>query len=70
MAKQLDYIVYMTYDLHGMLDSFFGRVKELTYAGQWDAGNQWATEGCPEGNCLRSHGMLLIEHSKIDATDL
>ncbi|KAJ5159039.1 uncharacterized protein N7500_008690 [Penicillium coprophilum] len=39
MAKQLDYIVYMTYDLHG----------------QWDAGNQWATEGCAEGNCLRSH---------------
>ncbi|ORY57858.1 killer toxin alpha/beta [Pseudomassariella vexata] len=39
MAKTIDYIVYMTYDLHG----------------QWDAGNKWATEGCPEGNCLRSH---------------
>ncbi|EFQ99450.1 killer toxin alpha/beta [Nannizzia gypsea CBS 118893] len=39
MAKELDYIVYMTYDLHG----------------QWDAGNQWSQEGCPGGNCLRSH---------------
>ena len=39
MAKLLDYIVYMTYDLHG----------------QWDAGNQHAIEGCPAGNCLRSH---------------
>lgn len=29
----------MTYDLHG----------------QWDAGNQWASPGCPTGNCLRSH---------------
>ncbi|KAL2813996.1 hypothetical protein BJX63DRAFT_431632 [Aspergillus granulosus] len=29
MAKEIDYIVYMTYDLHG----------------QWDAGNQWAAEG-------------------------
>ncbi|ATY61851.1 Glycoside catalytic core [Cordyceps militaris] len=39
MSWYLDYIVYMTYDLHG----------------QWDAGNQWSTEGCPAGNCLRSH---------------
>ncbi|KAI9700939.1 MAG: hypothetical protein M1820_006584 [Bogoriella megaspora] len=39
MALQLDYIVYMTYDLHG----------------QWDAGNQWSQEGCLGGNCLRSH---------------
>ncbi|RYP87128.1 hypothetical protein DL769_000587 [Monosporascus sp. CRB-8-3] len=39
MAKTLDYIVFMTYDLHG----------------QWDAGNQWAMDGCPAGNCLRSH---------------
>lgn len=29
----------MTYDLHG----------------QWDAGNQWSSDGCPAGNCLRSH---------------
>ncbi|KAH7017951.1 killer toxin alpha/beta, partial [Microdochium trichocladiopsis] len=39
MAASLDYVVYMTYDLHG----------------QWDAGNQWSAEGCPAGNCLRSH---------------
>ncbi|KHN98408.1 Glycoside hydrolase, subgroup, catalytic core [Metarhizium album ARSEF 1941] len=39
MAKSLDYIVYMTYDLHG----------------QWDYNNKWASSGCPEGNCLRSH---------------
>ena len=39
MAKVLDYIVYMTYDLHG----------------QWDAGNQWSQDGCTSGSCLRSH---------------
>ena len=25
------------------------------HTGQWDAGNSWSMEGCPEGNCLRSH---------------
>jgi chitinase len=35
----LDYITYMTYDLHG----------------QWDYGNKWSNPGCPAGNCLRSH---------------
>ncbi|UKZ74675.1 hypothetical protein TrVFT333_002345 [Trichoderma virens FT-333] len=39
MAQQLDYVVYMTYDLHG----------------QWDYNNQFSQEGCPAGNCLRSH---------------
>lgn len=39
MAKVSDYIIYMTYDLHG----------------QWDYSNPWATDGCPAGNCLRSH---------------
>ncbi|KAK0103087.1 hypothetical protein ONS96_005698 [Cadophora gregata f. sp. sojae] len=39
MGKALDYIVYMTYDLHG----------------QWDYGNKWTSPGCPNGNCLRSH---------------
>lgn len=39
MAKVVDYIIYMTYDLHG----------------QWDYGAKWASEGCPEGSCLRSH---------------
>ncbi|KAL4997043.1 hypothetical protein BDV10DRAFT_186556 [Aspergillus recurvatus] len=39
ISEVVDYIVYMTYDLHG----------------QWDYGNQYATSGCPKGNCLRSH---------------
>ncbi|KAK2746207.1 hypothetical protein FQN57_003329 [Myotisia sp. PD_48] len=39
IAKVVDYIVYMTYDLHG----------------QWDYGNSYSSPGCPEGNCLRSH---------------
>jgi hypothetical protein len=39
MSKVVDYIVFMTYDLHG----------------QWDAGNKWSQEGCPTGMCLRSH---------------
>lgn len=39
MSKVVDYIIYMTYDLHG----------------QWDAGNKWSQDGCPGGNCLRSH---------------
>ncbi|KAI2940976.1 CAZyme family GH18 [Aspergillus niger] len=38
MAKIVDYIVYMTYDLHG----------------QWDAYNSNSQEGCATGNCLRS----------------
>ncbi|RDW81617.1 class V chitinase Chi100 [Aspergillus mulundensis] len=38
MAALADYIVYMTYDLHG----------------QWDYANQYAIDGCPAGNCLRS----------------
>jgi GH18 family chitinase len=39
MAPVLDYIVYMTYDLHG----------------QWDYGSNSSQEGCLGGNCLRSH---------------
>lgn len=39
MAKKLDYIIYMTYNLHG----------------QWDYDNPWTTSSCPDGNCLRSH---------------
>jgi GH18 family chitinase len=38
IGKIVDYIVYMTYDLHG----------------QWDAGNSHSQEGCDTGNCLRS----------------
>lgn len=39
IAKIVDYIVFMTYDLHG----------------QWDYDSPWSQDGCPEGNCLRSH---------------
>lgn len=39
MSEAIDYIIYMTYDLHG----------------QWDAGNKWTSPGCESGNCLRSH---------------
>lgn len=35
----IDYIIYMTYDLHG----------------QWDYGNKHTSPDCPKGNCLRSH---------------
>lgn len=38
ISKVVDYIVYMTYDLHG----------------QWDANNEYSQEGCESGNCLRS----------------
>jgi len=39
MAKVLDYIVYMTYDLHG----------------QWDYNKKYAMPGCDGLSCLRSH---------------
>lgn len=35
----VDYIVFMTYDLHG----------------QWDYGKPFVDSGCPAGDCLRSH---------------
>ena len=38
MSKIVDYIVFMTYDLHG----------------QWDANNMWSQDGCSSGTCLRS----------------
>ncbi|KAL8284361.1 hypothetical protein RB597_001601 [Gaeumannomyces tritici] len=34
----VDYIVFMTYDLHG----------------QWDTDNKYSQDGCDNGNCLRS----------------
>jgi GH18 family chitinase len=43
IAEVVDYIVYMTYDLHG----------------QWDYGNPNAYDQCESGKCIRSHGMLL-----------
>ncbi|KAL4873983.1 hypothetical protein BDV12DRAFT_205395 [Aspergillus spectabilis] len=39
MWPHLDYIVYMTYDLHG----------------QWDFNDFYAQDWCEAGNCLRSH---------------
>ncbi|QPC78100.1 hypothetical protein HYE68_008852 [Fusarium pseudograminearum] len=39
ISKVVDYIVYMTYDLHG----------------QWDYGNPNAFDECPSGKCIRSH---------------
>ncbi|KAK3986114.1 hypothetical protein QBC44DRAFT_373421 [Cladorrhinum sp. PSN332] len=39
IAKVIDYIVYMTYDLHG----------------QWDYGNPNSFDNCPSGKCIRSH---------------
>lgn len=39
MGSKIDYIIYMTYDLHG----------------QWDYDNKWTSPGCATGNCLRSH---------------
>ena len=34
---------------------YFTVLTETIYAGQWDYGNKWSSDGCPEGNCLRSH---------------
>ncbi|RAO73094.1 uncharacterized protein BHQ10_009106 [Talaromyces amestolkiae] len=39
ISKVVDYIVLMTYDLHG----------------QWDWNNTHTDVGCPSGGCLRSH---------------
>ncbi|KAI1123371.1 hypothetical protein F5Y10DRAFT_286254 [Nemania abortiva] len=39
ISDVVDYIIYMTYDLHG----------------QWDYGNVFSDSGCPDGGCLRSH---------------
>ncbi|KOS19727.1 Killer toxin subunits alpha/beta [Escovopsis weberi] len=38
ISRIIDYIVFMTYDLHG----------------QWDSGNHNSQVGCDTGNCLRS----------------
>ncbi|KAH8886056.1 class V chitinase-like protein [Thozetella sp. PMI_491] len=39
ISSVVDYIVYMTYDLHG----------------QWDYGSSTSQSGCANGDCLRSH---------------
>jgi GH18 family chitinase len=38
IAKVVNYIVFITYDLHGT----------------WDLDSDWSQDGCPAGNCLRS----------------
>lgn len=40
ISTVIDYIVYMTYDLHG----------------QWDYGNPNSFDKCDSGKCIRSHG--------------
>ena len=45
MAEVVDYIVYMTYDLHG----------------QWDYGKPNSFDACPSGKCIRSHGMEILK---------
>ena len=40
IAEVIDYIVYMTYDLHG----------------QWDYGQANSFDECDSGKCIRSHG--------------
>ena len=49
IAKVVDYIVYMTYDLHG----------------QWDYGSKWSSPGCPNGDCLRSHINMTETHNAL-----
>ncbi|GAB1317774.1 chitinase [Madurella fahalii] len=49
IAAQIDYIVYMTYDLHG----------------QWDYGNANAYDSCPSGKCIRSHVNLTETRSTL-----
>lgn len=39
IGQIVDYIVFMAYDMHG----------------QWDFGSPWASSGCPQANCVRSH---------------
>lgn len=39
ISAVVDYVVFMTYDLHG----------------QWDYGNAFSDTGCSAGDCLRSH---------------
>ncbi|EHK17714.1 glycoside hydrolase family 18 protein [Trichoderma virens Gv29-8] len=59
MSKLVDYIVYMTYDLHD----------------QWDYDNHWTQDGCISGNCLRGHvnltetmyALAMITKSGVDA---
>ncbi|KAL1897648.1 hypothetical protein Sste5346_003956 [Sporothrix stenoceras] len=59
MSAVVDYIVYMTYDLHGQLDF----------------GNAYSDDECPGGNSLRSHvnktetlgALAMITHAGVPA---
>nr|QDJ94334.1 chitinase chiC1 [Cordyceps cicadae] len=48
IAKVIDYIVYMTYDLHG----------------QWDYGNPNAYDMCESGKCIRSHATVNLTETR------
>ncbi|KAK6077706.1 glycoside hydrolase family 18 protein [Seiridium cupressi] len=45
-ALECDYVVYMTYDLHGKASNPITAPDYL---------NSWSQDGCEGGNCLRSH---------------
>ena len=49
IGSVVDYIVYMTYDLHG----------------QWDADSEWSQDGCHNGKCLRSHVNMTETHNAL-----
>ncbi|POR38364.1 Chitinase [Tolypocladium paradoxum] len=48
ITQDVDYFIYMTYDLHGQWDPAH---TDSTA----DYGNKFSNPGCPTGNCLRSH---------------
>ena len=70
IAKIVDFIVYMTYDLHGeypplVLSLIHGQGAFMLTSlnlGQWDYDNPWASDGCPAGNCLHSHSKSHFSH--------
>ncbi|EHK96459.1 putative Killer toxin subunits alpha/beta [Glarea lozoyensis 74030] len=53
IAAVIDYIVYMTYDLHG----------------QWDYGNPNAYDKCDSGKCIRSHVNLTETRNSLSISD-
>jgi GH18 family chitinase len=63
ISKTVDYIVYMTYDLHGMYQDLRALTRADEVSGQWDYESPWASDGCPKGSCLRSHGKTLFKAS-------
>ncbi|KAL4916199.1 glycoside hydrolase superfamily [Aspergillus aurantiobrunneus] len=49
MSQTIDYIVFMTYDLHG----------------QWDYGSNHSIPDCAGGNCVRSHVNMTETHTAL-----